>query len=469
MAEQIVDLMEAVMPGPRGETGPAGPQGLPGVNAVDNDEAVAGYVSSPGSATVSALAEWVRPFAPFATPQRFGAAGDGVADDTEAFQAALDSGMPVFVPDGVYRITSGLTARDFCMVRASAGATIGLYGYADALLTVTKTTAARSSLGAMVMGGVWDGRDLCPTVFMLDGMACSMQDCTVRNFTESGIRCLSKVVGGIDFKGTLNASRLRIECNMGHYQGSCGIDARGATDSIGSNIVVKDCMIGIRDNDGTWSGVHPWISDPDLWNNSCCFVTDYQTQASDVIMDTMKNLWRPASGTASFCVSNVRCLVNKTVIDDATLESDPIYLFNGVGPGTVISAQNISVQGQYRAYLGNVAEWPSSCLIGNVQAYNGAEIANPYPQYDASVYYAALPVRSIGRGDDFNDYVDTGVWYVSAAAGEIANPPFAGPVQGFLHVSASANGFVLQRMEVSTSIFIRIHTKASWTQWRQLT
>lgn len=61
MSEQIVDLIEAVYPGPRGLTGPQGPQGLPGVNAVNNDEAVASYIGSEGSGTASALAEcWPR-------------------------------------------------------------------------------------------------------------------------------------------------------------------------------------------------------------------------------------------------------------------------------------------------------------------------------------------------------------------------------------------------------------------------
>ena len=61
VSEQIVDLIEAVMPGPRGLTGPQGPQGLPGVNAVDNDEAVASYIGSERSGTASALAEcWPR-------------------------------------------------------------------------------------------------------------------------------------------------------------------------------------------------------------------------------------------------------------------------------------------------------------------------------------------------------------------------------------------------------------------------
>ena len=44
MSEQIVDLIEAVMPGPRGLMGSQGPQGLPGVDAVPADEAVAAYV-----------------------------------------------------------------------------------------------------------------------------------------------------------------------------------------------------------------------------------------------------------------------------------------------------------------------------------------------------------------------------------------------------------------------------------------
>ena len=35
----------------------------------------------------------------------FGAVGDGVADDTEALQAAFDSRASVFIPEGTYRFT----------------------------------------------------------------------------------------------------------------------------------------------------------------------------------------------------------------------------------------------------------------------------------------------------------------------------------------------------------------------------
>lgn len=52
MSEQIVDLIEAVMPGPRGLTGPQGPVRS---GVVPEDEAVAGLVSASSSATAGAL------------------------------------------------------------------------------------------------------------------------------------------------------------------------------------------------------------------------------------------------------------------------------------------------------------------------------------------------------------------------------------------------------------------------------
>lgn len=45
----------------------------------------------------------------YVTPQMFGAAADGVTDDTTAIKDALNSGKPVYLPIGTYLITTGLS------------------------------------------------------------------------------------------------------------------------------------------------------------------------------------------------------------------------------------------------------------------------------------------------------------------------------------------------------------------------
>ena len=45
----------------------------------------------------------------YVTPQMFGAAGDGVADDTEAILNCLEKSDYVFIPDGTYRISNTIS------------------------------------------------------------------------------------------------------------------------------------------------------------------------------------------------------------------------------------------------------------------------------------------------------------------------------------------------------------------------
>lgn len=52
----------------------------------------------------------------FVTPQMFGAVGDGVADDTDAVQAALNQGGIIYFPAGVYKVTKQLTTTKPCKI-----------------------------------------------------------------------------------------------------------------------------------------------------------------------------------------------------------------------------------------------------------------------------------------------------------------------------------------------------------------
>lgn len=92
--------------GDKGEKGDQGSQGLPGTNAVPADNAVAGYIATEGTSATQAAAD--KRYGRGVSVRQFGATGDGVADDTAAFNAALSFAKNVFVPEGVYKITAAL-------------------------------------------------------------------------------------------------------------------------------------------------------------------------------------------------------------------------------------------------------------------------------------------------------------------------------------------------------------------------
>ena len=57
---------------------------------------------------IKASAESIR----YVTPQMYGAAADGVTDDSDALQSAIDSGLPVFLPAGEYYISKAIKVYD---------------------------------------------------------------------------------------------------------------------------------------------------------------------------------------------------------------------------------------------------------------------------------------------------------------------------------------------------------------------
>ena len=95
----------------KGSTGPTGPTGLPGVNAVANDTATAGYVTTGGSATKTALDAAYAVRRDFDV-KAYGAVGDGITDDTTAIQSAITAMAAahgrLVVPPGTY-LSNGQT------------------------------------------------------------------------------------------------------------------------------------------------------------------------------------------------------------------------------------------------------------------------------------------------------------------------------------------------------------------------
>ena len=118
----------------------------------------------------------------------FGAVGDGVTDDTAAFQAAIDSKKSLYIPDGIYLISSTLTvtaADSLCIAGnnfghvndQTAGSVIKFTGSASPAIRVQG-----GAIGAKISGLFLDIQDSSSDGFDLGGAwYLKLQDCVVRN------------------------------------------------------------------------------------------------------------------------------------------------------------------------------------------------------------------------------------------------------------------------------------------------
>ena len=114
----------------------------------------------------------------YVTPQDYGAVGDGVADDTNAFKTALLNADNVFVPEGIYKITDSIQVSQSKTIRGAG----------------KKTVLICSS----------------PNDFIKLNAYTTISDFTVRIesnvFNGSVFKVSSDTLAGVDFHGTANTN-----------------------------------------------------------------------------------------------------------------------------------------------------------------------------------------------------------------------------------------------------------------------
>ena len=171
----------------------------------------------------------------------FGAVGDGIADDTDAIQLALNSGAKnIFFTPATYLINGGLTLTASNTNLICTGATIKLKNNASslAMLYITGTNCT-------VDGGTWDGNkangNAIGSTFSSYNVAMYADYCTTKNITSIN-------TFGIGIKGFANyltALNNRIS-NTGNYgiffDGNTVVSSYG-NKAIGNTIDMSDGII----------------------------------------------------------------------------------------------------------------------------------------------------------------------------------------------------------------------------------
>lgn len=240
----------------------------------------------------------------------FGAVGDGVTDDTESVQEALDVAAsalaPVFFPHGTYKITT-------------VSSTVSMYGEDQYSTTIYGTGSSGTSVIA------WSGdnrkvfRGLC--VSAADGQR-AIAYTGLGRVSMSFFRLLLRGAGeglravpaGQAVSRLLDLNDFSISGVAGKH--SYGLNLSGSVDSRIQNCEIMACKIGIAMFGGTnvllLSDVHIWCGDTskehiDWWNGTRCM----DVETTSVILATNLYLDTACVGfyikrPAKICITNIK-------------------------------------------------------------------------------------------------------------------------------------------------------------------
>lgn len=199
-----------------------------------------------------------------ATPQQFGAVGDGIADDTAAVQAALNSDKGIVViKAGTYNIKSTLTITNNVCVYMANNAILKATSDMDSVISIDDTnvpagpTALSSYVHFSINGGQIDGNDKAKYgIKATHYHRSSVTGMSIFGFTTHGIHCKDS---DSDTGAYFTGENLTIIGN--NSDNSIGIYAPG-NDEEWNKVSVINCKLGFQ------CGANHIITDCTTWRTS---------------------------------------------------------------------------------------------------------------------------------------------------------------------------------------------------------
>lgn len=161
----------------------------------------------------------------YATPQTFGAAADGVTDDTAAVNAALAANKTVVFGPGTYNVTTIEAGQDDSTIWLQAGATINLQDEEVTGLLISGENVSIVGPGKIFSPAVFDGTNARRTyaTIWITGDRFTCYGVTMENIPRSGIHFEDATNGRI-INNTLIGNYPYADYNDAATTGHCGID-----------------------------------------------------------------------------------------------------------------------------------------------------------------------------------------------------------------------------------------------------
>lgn len=263
----------------------------------------------------------------YATPQMFGAVGDGVTDDTAAIQAALDAYSFVYIPDGTYMINATYAGYGYVQnggIKPRTGQTIIMSNNAT-LKAIASETSFYNIINlfqvsdVLIQGGKVQGdRTYHPGTDGEHGHGIAIRAC--ENVTIDNVESFDCWGDSIDigYYGETNCHNIRIyNCRL-HDSRRQAISITGA-----SGVIVRDCELYNINGTAPQSGID---IEPDgetgyakdITVDSCKF---YNNVGTDILIAPVTNTIN--SVKILNCIAETLHIVNcdDTVIYNNTVDS----------------------------------------------------------------------------------------------------------------------------------------------------
>lgn len=279
------------------------------------------------------------------TPQMYGAKGDGISDDTTALQSAINSGKPIFVPDGTYIVTQPLMCRTVCMMELSKNAIVKAQsGTIMSCLLGLRNDGATYSLAEneYICGGIFDGNGCCDAVIGINYTRGKIENCIIQGVKHYGIHIGHNLQSEGVGSGSLRIIDVIVQ-NTNASWGTIGIYSNRTDNYI--RAITKNMETGFSVLSGeTLDGCHAWIAFASMFENSVAYLLrSTQNILTACTSDTMRYGIRVQSGSGRVNVSDFSYYHNTNVATPAVLEDAPCVVFDFYSRTHIFLATNILV------------------------------------------------------------------------------------------------------------------------------